>query len=275
MIGLDKQQLDGYITWTPDAPDDDEPVWTPIPEEEHLIVEERKRAVVIVSGGMDSVTLAHLVACEGYQLHLLSFDYGQRHKKELLFAAACADRLGGEHHIVDLTSVTSLLKGSALTDPNVEVPHGHYASDNMRITVVPNRNAMMLSIAYAVAVAEGAVMVAAGFHAGDHSIYPDCRPKFVRRFYKMERTANEGFINPHLKLRTPFINLGKHDIVTIGSQLNVPYDLTWSCYEGGEIHCGRCGTCVERKEAFRLAKVNDPTFYVDKYFEVTQYVGGD
>lgn len=275
MIGLGRIRLDDYITQIPDAPDDDELQWTPVLEEEHLVVEERKRAVVIVSGGMDSVTLAHLVASEGYDLQLLSFDYGQRHSKELDFARLCAMRLNAEWEIIDLKSVTRLLKGSALTDPSVAVPHGHYAADNMRITVVPNRNAMMLSIAYAVAVAQDALMVAAGFHAGDHSIYPDCRPKFVRRFYKMERTANEGFINPHLKLRTPFIELGKHDIVAIGSQLGVPYELTWSCYEGGELHCGRCGTCVERKEAFRLAKVNDPTFYVDKYFEVIQYVSID
>ena len=220
-----------------------------------------KRAIAIVSGGMDSVTLAYLLTSEGYDLHLLSFDYGQRHRKELEFAARCAAQLGAQHDVVDLSSLTSLLKGSALTDAGVAVPDGHYAQENMRITVVPNRNAMMLSIAFAVAVAEGAVVVGAGIHAGDHTIYPDCRPAFARAFDAMQHLAVEGFGDVTLRLYTPFVDVTKANIVTIGHRLGVAYELTWSCYKGGEVHCGTCGTCVERREAFELAGVPDPTRY--------------
>src|SRR5437899_2370229 len=150
------------------------------------------RAIAIVSGGLDSVTLAYFLRREGYKLHLISFDYGQRHKKELAFARLCAQRLGAAFDVIDLTGITRFLKGSALTD-EIPVPEGHYAASNMAITVVPNRNAIMLSVAYAVAVAEQAHLVAAGVHAGDHFIYPDCRPNFIAAFDAMQRFAVEGF----------------------------------------------------------------------------------
>jgi 7-cyano-7-deazaguanine synthase len=220
-----------------------------------------KKAIAIVSGGMDSVTLAYLLTSEGYDLHLLSFDYGQRHRKELEFAARCAGVLGAQHDVIDLSSLTALLKGSALTDAGVAVPDGHYAHENMKITVVPNRNAMMLSIAFAVAVAEGAPVVGTGIHAGDHAIYPDCRPAFTVAFDAMQRLAVEGFGDPNLRLYTPFVGITKADIVTIGHRLGVDYRATWSCYKGGEVHCGTCGTCVERREAFEIAGVPDPTRY--------------
>lgn len=218
------------------------------------------KAVAIVSGGLDSVTLAYLLHGEGYELHLISFDYGQRHKKELVFAERCAKRLETQFDVIDLTSVTRFLKGSALTDA-VAVPDGHYASPTMAITVVPNRNAMMLSVAYAIAVAEHATVVAVGVHAGDHFIYPDCRPNFITAFDAMQRLAVEGFGEPDLKLEAPFVHLDKHQIVKLGTSLAVPYSDTWSCYKGGERHCGTCGTCVERKHAFRDALVSDPTSY--------------
>lgn len=216
------------------------------------------KAVAIVSGGMDSVTLAHLLKSEGYELILLSFNYGQRHKKELDYAARCAERLEAHHHIIDLSSAGSLLAGSALTD-GIEVPEGHYAAETMKQTVVPNRNAIMLSIAYGVAVANQADIVATGVHAGDHFIYPDCRPRFITSFDLMESIAVEGFAD--LCLYAPFVNIGKHDIVTVGMGLDVPYGDTWSCYKGDEVHCGKCGTCVERIEAFELAGYPDPTIY--------------
>jgi 7-cyano-7-deazaguanine synthase len=223
-------------------------------------VDENHRAVAIVSGGMDSVTLAHLLDSEGYDLHLLSIDYGQRHKKEISYAKRCAERLGAAFDIADIAKVGRLLSGSALTD-NIEVPHGHYAAENMTVTVVPNRNAVMLSIAYGVAVAQKAVLVACAVHAGDHFVYPDCRPQFIEAFDAMERRAVEGFGNPSLRLYAPFVNKTKAEIVEIGATLSVPYEDTWSCYEGGDFHCGLCGTCNERKEAFQLARVPDPTDY--------------
>ena len=217
------------------------------------------KAVAIVSGGLDSVTLAHYLRSRGHALHLLAFNYGQRHKKELEFAQRTASRLDAQFDVVDLTSIGSLLRGSSLTD-NVPVPDGHYAEESMKITVVPNRNAIMLAAAYGVAVAEDARFVATGVHAGDHYIYPDCRPEFIFLFEQMESRAVEGFADIHLL--APFLYKSKADIVALGNRLGVPYEETWSCYKGQEIHCGTCGTCVERKEAFELAKVPDPTVYL-------------
>lgn len=223
-------------------------------------ISERKRAVAIVSGGMDSVTLAYLLDSEGYELHVLAVDYGQRHRKEISYAERCAGRLGATFDVADISGVGRLLSGSALTD-DVAVPHGHYAAENMAVTVVPNRNAIMLSVAYGVAVAREAALVACAMHAGDHYVYPDCRPTFVEAFDAMQRRAVEGFGDPDLRLYAPFIHETKARIVQIGASLGVPYVDTWSCYEGGELHCGLCGTCVERCEAFELAGVPDPTRY--------------
>jgi 7-cyano-7-deazaguanine synthase len=209
---------------------------------------------------LDSVTLAYWLRSQGHDLHLLAFDYGQRHVKEVGYARSCAQALEVDFDVVDLHGLGRLLKGSALTD-DVPVPHGHYAAPSMAVTVVPNRNAIMLSIAYGVAVAEHATIVATAVHAGDHPIYPDCRPAFIAAFDAMQRVAVEDYGDPELRLLAPFVNSGKHDIVRVGHDLGVPFAQTWSCYEGGERHCGRCGTCVERRESFELAGVADPTVY--------------
>ena len=217
--------------------------------------------ISIVSGGLDSVVMAHLLQSQCHAQHMLSFDYGQRHKKELEYSLRCANRLNAAHNIIDLQSVGTVLGGSALTDNTIAVPHGHYAAPSMAVTIVPNRNAIFLSIAFGVAVAQNAQLVAAAVHAGDHFIYPDCRPDFIQSFDAMQRVAVEGCGDPNLKLHAPFAQKTKAEIVAIGAGLNVPFEETWSCYEGLEIHCGRCGTCVERREAFELAKVSDPTEY--------------
>jgi len=229
------------------------------------------KAIAIVSGGLDSVTLAYLLANQGYKLHLLSFNYGQRHIRELEYAANCAARLDAEHDLIDLSAVTPFLTGSALTD-DIAVPEGHYAAPSMAATVVPNRNAMLLSVAYAVAVAERAGVVALGVHAGDHPVYPDCRPDFIGAFSRMEYVATEGYAHPGLLLLAPFVYKSKADVVRIGSELGVPFAETWSCYKGGDRHCGRCGTCVERREAFRLAEIPDPTEYEDRGFAEAELV---
>jgi 7-cyano-7-deazaguanine synthase len=219
--------------------------------------------VATVSGGLDSVSLAHELAGEGHDLICLSVDYGQRHVKEIGFAQACAERLGAEHHVVDLRSVGALLAGSALTDRAVEVPEGHYTDASMAATVVPNRNAVMGSIAVGVAVARGAAAVATAVHAGDHPIYPDCRPAFIEALEHEARVGNEGFIDPGFRILAPFLHVDKTEIVRRGAAAGVPFEQTWSCYVGGEVHCGRCGTCVERREAFELAGIADPTTYAE------------
>lgn len=219
-----------------------------------------KAAVVCFSGGLDSTTLATLYRQKGYRLLLLSFDYGQKHGvRELSAARAVADYLGARHHVIDLTSLTGLLIGSALTDSRVTVPDGHYAEDSMRATVVPNRNAIMANLAIGAASSTGADMVALGVHAGDHAVYPDCRPEFFGALVECMRQSLRGFSTPALE--APFLYRSKTDIVTIADDLRAPVHLSWSCYKGGGVHCGTCGTCTERKEAFEDAGVTDPTVY--------------
>lgn len=218
------------------------------------------KTLVVCSGGLDSVTLAYKTAKE-YELScLLSFDYGQRHKKEIAFAQQCAEDLNAPHQIIDISNIGNMLNGSALTD-NVEVPNGHYAEEAMKITVVPNRNAIMLSIAYGIASVQGLDAIATAVHGGDHFIYPDCRPDFIHAFSNMQNLALEGISN--ITLHTPFLTLSKSDIAKEAESLSVPIEKTWSCYKGQEIHCGRCGTCVERIEACTLANIKDPTQYAD------------
>ena len=219
------------------------------------------RCVAVVSGGLDSAVLAHHLRADGWELRLVSFDYGQRHVTELGHAARLGAALGVRHDIVDLRPVGALLGGSALTDDAVDVPDGHYADESMRITVVANRNAIFAQVAVGVAVADGADAVALGIHAGDHFVYPDCRPPFVEATEHLAKVANEGFVSEHFTVLAPFVAWTKAEIVARGDELGVPFEDTWSCYKGGDVHCGTCGTCSERREAFELAGVADPTRY--------------
>jgi 7-cyano-7-deazaguanine synthase len=218
------------------------------------------KTIVVCSGGLDSVSLAYKVASEHELVRLVTFNYGQRHDKEIDFAQACADRLNVPCDVVDIRPIGKLLGGSALTD-DIDVPDGHYAEDSMKITVVPNRNAIMLSIAFGIGAANKVDAIATAVHGGDHFIYPDCRPEFIGAFETMQKYALDGYA--HISLYTPFVTVPKSAIVTEGAKFNTPFDQTWSCYKGGALHCGRCGTCVERREAFHLAGVEDPTVYSD------------
>ena len=218
------------------------------------------KTLVICSGGLDSVTLAYKVAAENALAGLISFDYGQRHRKELDFAARAAEALGVGHDVIDMRAIGRSLSGSALTD-EIDVPEGHYEEESMRITVVPNRNAIMLAVAFGIAAARGAEAVGAAVHGGDHFIYPDCRPDFVEAFQAMQDRALDGVAK--VRLYTPFVHLPKSAIVTEGARHGTPFAKTWSCYKGGAVHCGRCGTCVERREAFAIAGIADPTEYAD------------
>lgn len=215
------------------------------------------KATVVLSGGMDSA-VALWWAKEMHEVtNAISINYGQRHKKELKCAAKLAKMLDVPHQVINLTDVAKVLPGNALTDKEVEVPYGHYADNSMRATVVPNRNMMLLSVAIASAAASKANSVVYGAHAGDHPIYPDCRPEFIDC---MNMAAQRSWYEP-IQLVAPFKNKTKTDIVRLGADLGVPFEHTWSCYEGGDVHCGKCGTCVERIEAFREAGVPDPTVY--------------
>lgn len=214
------------------------------------------RTVLVYSGGLDSTVLLYEFRQQGHEVRCLSIDYGQRHRRELRAAESICRDLGVEHRIADLSSIRPLLAGSALTG-DAEVPAGHYKDESMKQTVVPNRNMIMLSVAIGWAVSSKCDAVAYAAHAGDHSIYPDCRPEFAE---VMRRAA--GLCDWHpVELLTPFVDRTKGDIVRIGADLGVPFERTWSCYEGGQLHCGQCGTCVERREAFELASVDDPTVY--------------
>lgn len=208
---------------------------------------------------MDSTVLLYQLLNAGDDVLALSIDYGQRHKKELECARSLCKDLGVEHRIADLTSLTPLLAGSSLTSPEIEVPEGHYAEDNMKATVVPNRNMILLSVATGWAISAGADSVSYAAHSGDHAIYPDCREEFAEGMNHVMGLADWQKV----ALDRPFVSLTKADIVKLGAELGVPFERTWSCYKGGELHCGRCGTCVERREAFYLAGIEDPTIYAD------------
>lgn len=220
-----------------------------------------KKVVVVLSGGMDSATTLYQAIKDGFDPYTISFNYGQRHKKELDYAKELCENISINHKVVDITNLTEVINKSALTNADIDVPEGHYAQENMKITVVPNRNMIMYSIAIGYAVNIGALAIYVGVHSGDHAIYPDCRPEFISELDKIAKIANEGFIAEDFTVKAPFLNKTKADIVRIGHELNVPYELTWSCYKGGKEHCGKCGTCVERMEAFELAKIKDPTLY--------------
>lgn len=216
--------------------------------------------VVILSGGLDSTVLAYTTQWwHGTPPRLVSFDYGQRHRIELDCARRTAQRLHATHTVIDLRSLTAVLSGSALTDDAVAVPDGHYAEDTMRATIVPNRNMIFLSVAAGLAAAEGYCEVLTAVHAGDHYIYPDCRVPFIDAVDVAVRRATEGVGD--VRILAPYASLTKAQIVAEGDELGVPWQDTWSCYKGEMIHCGACGTCFERREAFARAGVPDPTTY--------------
>lgn len=217
------------------------------------------RVLVLLSGGMDSATAVAVFQTVGNVVETVSFNYGQRHNRELLAAKAISDHYQVKHHVLDLSGAQAAFQGSALTSPEIEVPHGHYEDGSMKLTVVPNRNMIMLALATGLAISRGMKHIVYGAHAGDHAVYPDCRPEF---YEAMQDAISKGNYEDNApKLIAPFIDKTKADIAKMGSGLNVPFEMTWSCYEGNDVHCGQCGTCVERIEAFELAGVEDPTQY--------------
>ena len=206
-----------------------------------------KDTLLILSGGVDSTTLLY---DEQERIALaVSFDYGSKHNaREIPFAQWHCQQLGIRHIVIPLDFMTRYFRSSLLVGGD-DIPEGHYAADNMKSTVVPFRNGIMLSIAVGIAESNGLKYVMMANHGGDHTIYPDCRPEFVSAF---DAAAQAGtFVR--VGLRSPYTNITKADIVRRGKALGVDYSKTWSCYKGGDSHCGRCGTCVERREAFAAA----------------------
>jgi len=212
------------------------------------------KTVLILSGGMDSATLLYDLLSHGDSVEAIGVNYKQRHGKELTYAADLCNGLGVRFDVLDLSSLSGFLTGSSQSDPNVPVPFGKYDEPSMKLTVVPNRNMFMLAAAGAVAIARKADRLAYGAHAGDHTIYPDCRPEFVDAMGKAF-----GLCDWHtLSLHAPYISITKGDICKRGVALGVPYEKTWTCYVGGDRPCGRCGSCTERAEAFDFAGIPDP-----------------
>ena len=214
-----------------------------------------KNSVIIVSGGMDSITLLYDHKDE---IALgISFDYGSNHNaREIPFAKMHCERLGIKHITINLDFMHQYFK-SSLLDGAEAIPEGHYADDNMKSTVVPFRNGIMLSIAIGIAESNNLDQVFIANHGGDHTIYPDCRPEFINA---IDAAATAGTYN-NVKVVAPYTKITKSDIARIGKKLGIDYTETWSCYKGGEVHCGKCGTCVERKEALAEAGIDDKTIY--------------
>lgn len=214
-----------------------------------------KNSAIIVSGGMDSITLLYDHKDE---IALgISFDYGSNHNaREIPFAKMHCKRLGIKHITINLDFMHQYFK-SSLLDGAEAIPEGHYADDNMKSTVVPFRNGIMLAIAIGIAESNNLDQVFIANHGGDHTIYPDCRPEFINA---IDAAATAGTYN-NVKVIAPYTKITKSDIARIGKRLGIDYAETWSCYKGGEVHCGKCGTCVERKEALAEAGIEDKTIY--------------
>jgi 7-cyano-7-deazaguanine synthase len=217
------------------------------------------KVVVLCSGGMDSVAALHWALWRHEVKTVLSFDYGSKHNhREIPFAAEQARKLGVPHQVIELGFMAREF-ASHLLKTGGEIPEGHYADANMQQTVVPFRNGVMLAIAAGFAESRGADGLVIAAHSGDHAIYPDCRDDFMKAMGDAIQLGTYAGI----QLLRPFIALDKAQIASEGARLGVDFGRTWSCYKGGAVHCGKCGTCVERREAFIKAGLPDPTEYAE------------
>ena len=215
-----------------------------------------KDSLIIVSGGMDSITL--LYDRKDSIALALSFDYGSNHNsREIPYAQLHCKRLGIRHIVIPLDFMHQYFTSSLLEGAEA-IPDGHYADENMKSTVVPFRNGIMLSVAIGIAESNGLKKVLIANHGGDHAIYPDCRPDFISAINKAAMSGT--YLN--VEVDAPYTNISKTDIARRGVALGIDYSETWSCYKGGGVHCGTCGTCVERKEALHDAGIDDKTEYI-------------
>lgn len=222
-----------------------------------MSIEKPQSSIVLLSGGLDSATLLAKLVAEKRRVLALGVHYGQRHSCEIEAARAIAAHYGVEYRLADLRAVSAFFGKNSLTDASVPVCEGAYDEAGMKTTVVPARNLLLISLATSWAIAEKCDTVAYAAHGGDHAIYPDCREEFAEKLDAVVRVSDWHSV----RLERPFVGMSKAEIIALGARLGVPFALTWSCYNGGERHCGKCSTCVERAAAFREAGVPDPTLY--------------
>ena len=219
-------------------------------------LDKEENALIVLSGGMDSVTMLYDYA-DNIRL-AVSFDYGSNHNaNEIPLAQMHSDRLGIEHLVIPLDVMHDHFKSSLLEGGDA-IPEGHYTAENMKSTVVPFRNGIMLAVACGLAESRGLTRVLIANHGGDHTIYPDCRPEFIDA---MSAAMSAG-TDTNVRIFAPYTLITKADIARIGKALGIDYSETWSCHKGGVVHCGKCGTCVERREALAEAGIEDTTVYM-------------
>jgi len=230
----------------------------------------KQKVIAVVSGGLDSTTMLYYIINNNYDPIVLTFDYRQKHQLEVNYASMTCKKLGVPQIILDIPR----LPGSSLTEEGVEIPKEDYSVETQKSTVVPNRNMVFLSIAASYAIAYGAEKVFYAAHWNDRAVYPDCTQSFVSAMNVALATGNSS----RIRVEAPFIKTTKAEIVSLGQKLGVPFEDTWSCYDPRFarsvtsnygtartfVHCGKCGTCRERKEAFRIAGVEDPTVYAEE-----------
>ncbi|MDD5723186.1 MAG: 7-cyano-7-deazaguanine synthase QueC [Syntrophales bacterium] len=220
-------------------------------------MKQKQKVVVLVSGGMDSVTALYEADLKYHVVYGISFNYGAKHNsREIPFAAYHCRKLGIRHEVISLDFIARLFK-SDLLETGGKIPEGHYEELTMKQTVVPFRNGIMMSIVAGFAESVGATGLVIAAHSGDHAIYPDCREDFMISMGEAIRLGTYV----QVEVIRPFITMSKAEIAKRGLELGVDFSQTWSCYKGANLHCGKCGTCVERREAFILAKIKDPTAY--------------
>ena len=221
------------------------------------------KILFIISGGLDSATALYELKNDHEIVEAVTFDYGQRHRKEIECAQKICSNLNIAHKIINIQNFNELLQGSSLTTPSIQTPHGHYEEESMKQTIVPNRNAIMMNIAAGYAISKNIHALGIGVHAGDHFIYPDCRPEFIKLFQDLADYSTKAAIqdNRKIKIETPLINLTKKEIVLLGNSLKAPLQLTHSCYSGTDKACGVCDSCLLRLKGFEEAGISDPIKY--------------
>jgi 7-cyano-7-deazaguanine synthase len=218
------------------------------------------KSLVILSGGIDSVVLSYALKSEGKRVSAIAIDYNQKHRKELEYAQRAAEKLGIDFTVADMSGYSRLMRGYSLTDAEVAVPDEHY-SETGSVNVIPNRNPVFMTVAYAHAVVIGAQEVCLGFNSEDPLTVPDTSPEYLEAFNAMEAHAVRGLVDPVPRVTAPFLDMRKSEVLLLGEKLGVDWGDTWTCFKGRENQCGVCASCYDRRSAFTEAGLTDPTIY--------------